>query len=129
MSIPPSSSNLPPYSDASATSQEDKLMAMLSYILGAFVSFLAPLVIWLIRKDQSKFVAFHAVQALLLHAFVAVGYIISGVLTAVLIGFLLFPVFFLFGLVFSILAGLAANRGVWYEVPIIAPYARQIAGV
>lgn len=128
MSIPPSSS-LPPYGGASDTSTDDRLMAMLSYILGTFVTFLAPLVIWLVRKDQSRFVAFHAVQALLLHAFVAVGYIISGVLTAVLVGFLMFPLFFLFGLVFSILAGLAANRGVWYEVPIIAPYARQIAGV
>ena len=129
MSIPPPSSNHSPYNGPSATSQDDNLMAMLSYILGTFVTFLAPLVIWLVRKDQSKFVAFHAVQALLLHAFVAVGYIISGVLTAVLIGFLLFPLFFLFGLVFSILAGLAANKGIWYEIPIIAPYARQIAGV
>ena len=52
-------------------------MAMLAYILGIFTGFIGPLVLWLIKKDQSKFVAFHALQALLLHAIVVIGYILS----------------------------------------------------
>lgn len=128
MSIPSPENSIPPY-NTSGISQDDKTMAMLSYILGIFTGFLGPLVLWLIKKDQSKFVAFHALQALLLHAVVTIGYILSSVLVALLIGLLTYPAFFILGLVFSILAGLAANRGEWYEIPVIGKIARQSAGV
>ena len=134
MSIPPPDNSYaqsyPSTPDGSAAvSQDDKTMAMLSYLLGIFTGFLGPLVIWLMKKDQSKFVGFHALQALLLHAVVTLGYILSSVLFVVIIGFLTMPVFALLGLVFSILAGLAANRGEWYEIPVIGPIARQQGGV
>ena len=133
MSIPPPESNAPypagePY-NAATISQEDRTMAMLAYILGIFTGFIGPLVLWLIKKDQSKFVAFHALQALLLHAVVVVGYILSSFLVIVLIGFLTYPVFFLLGLIFSILAGMAANKGQWYDIPVIGNIARQQSGV
>jgi len=104
-------------------------MAMLAYLLGVFTGFLGPLVLWLLKKDQSKFVAFHALQALLLHAVVTIGYFISGALMVVLIGMVTLPAFWILGLVFSILAGLAANKGDWYEIPVIGKIARQSAGV
>lgn len=128
MSVPPPESGIPPY-NTPGVSQDDKTMAMLSYILGIFTGFIGPLVLWLIKKDQSKFVAFHALQALLLHAAVTIGYVLSSVLVVFLIGFLTYPAFFILGLVFSILAGLAANRGEWYEMPLVGKIARQSAGV
>jgi len=102
---------------------------MLSYILGIFTGFLGPLILWLVKKDQSKFVAFHALQALILHAVVVVGYILSGFLIIVLIGFLTYPAFFIIGVVYSVLAGLAANKGDWYEIPVIGKLARQQVGL
>lgn len=39
------------------------------------------------------------------------------------------PVFGLLSLVFSIIAGLAANRGEWYDIPVIGPIARQQSGL
>ena len=128
MSIPSPESSIPPY-NTSGVSQDDKTMAMLSYILGIFTGFIGPLVLWLIKKDQSKFVAFHALQALLLHAAVTIGYILSSVLVVFLIGFITGPAFWILGLVFSILAGLAANRGEWYDIPVIGKIARQSAGI
>ena len=47
----------------------------------------------------------------------------------VLIGMVTLPAFWILGLVFSILAGLAANKGDWYEIPVIGKIARQSAGV
>lgn len=132
MSIPPNSGEYPspsPLGDPSAITQDDRTMAMLSYILGIFTGFLGPLILWLVKKDQSKFVAFHALQALILHAVVVVGYILSSFLVIVLIGFLTYPAFFIIGLVYSILAGLAANRGDWYEIPVIGKLARQQVGL
>ncbi len=128
MSIPTPESSIPPY-NAPGISQDDKTMAMLSYILGVFTGFVGPLVLWLIKKDQSKFVAYHALQALLLHAAVTIGYILSSVLVVFLIGFITGPAFWILGLVFSILAGMAANNGDWYEIPIIGKIARQSAGL
>ena len=132
MSIPPTPGEYPspsPLGDPSAITQDDKTMAMLSYILGIFTGFLGPLILWLVKKDQSRFVAFHALQALILHAVVVVGYILSSFLVIVLIGFLTYPVFFVLGLVYSILAGIAANKGDWYEIPVIGKLARQQVGL
>lgn len=41
-------------------------MALLVYILGIFSGFLAPLIFFLVKRD-SKFVSFHALQALAWH--------------------------------------------------------------
>ncbi len=132
MSIPPTPGEYTspsPLGDPSAITQDDKTMAMLSYILGIFTGFLGPLILWLVKKDQSKFVAFHALQALILHAVVVVGYILSSFLIIVLVGFLTYPAFFILGLVYSVLAGLAANKGDWYEIPVIGKLARQQVGL
>ncbi len=129
MSVPPPDGSFAPvYDSASGISQDDKTMAMLAYILGIFTGFLGPLVLWIVKKDQSPFVAFHALQALILHAVVTIGYFLSGVLFVVIIGFVTLPVFALLGLIFSILAGLAANRGEWYSIPVVGPIARRQSG-
>jgi len=122
---PPDSSFTQSYDSAPIVSADDRTMAMLAYILGIFTGFLGPLILWLVKKDQSKFVGFHSLQALLLHAAVTIGYLVSTALFIVFIGFLTMPVFGLLSLVFSIIAGLAANRGEWYDIPVIGPIARQ----
>jgi uncharacterized Tic20 family protein len=53
-------------------------------------------VIWLVHRDRSTRVAFHALQSLWYQlawlVLISVGWTVAGILTAVLIGFLLFPV-------------------------------------
>ena len=143
MSIPPVGSDIPPAAPPPSNwppppagvpgdatiSQDERTMAMLAYILGIFTSFLGPLIIWLIKKDQSKFVAYHGMQALLFHAVIVVGYILSSFLAVFMIGFLTYPLFGILSLVYSIIAGLAANKGEWYEIPFVGKFARQQAGV
>lgn len=130
MSIPPpdNSSFAQSYDNVPVVTQDDKTMAMLAYLLGIVTGFAGPLILWLLKKDQSKFVAFHSLQALLQHAAVVLGYILSSVLFIVVIGFITLPVFVVLGLVFSILAGLAANRGEWYDIPVLGKIARQQTG-
>lgn len=129
MSIPPPDSGFAQsYDSLPASTQDDKTMAMLAYLLGIVTGFAGPLILWLLKKDQSKFVAYHALQALLLHAAVVVGYLISFVLFFLIIGMFTLPVFILLGLVFSIVAGLAANQGEWYEIPVLGKIARQQTG-
>ena len=135
MSIPPSPGNWPPppigggVPGGAPVTQDDKTMAIIAWIGGVFVSFLVPLIIYLLKKDQSKFVAFHAMQSMAFFGAILVAYLIAGALSVILIGYLLFPVIFILTLVYGILAALAANRGEWYEIPIVGKFARQQVGV
>jgi uncharacterized Tic20 family protein len=44
--------------------QDDKTMAMLAHLLGIFTGFIGPLIIWLIKKDQSPYVNDQGKEAL-----------------------------------------------------------------
>jgi uncharacterized membrane protein len=125
MSVPPPETDFPPY-NTSGISQDDKTMAMLAELLPIVTGFLGPLVIWLIKKDQSKFVAFHAMQALFFHLALNVVMFVLGI-TVILA--LAAPIVWIGGIVFAVLAGLAANRGEWYELPVVGKIARRQVGV
>ena len=75
------------------------ILAHLSIFLNIFTGFLGPVaafVIWLVYRDRSSRVAFHALRSLWYQlawlVIISVGWTVAGILTAVLIGFLLFPV-------------------------------------
>jgi uncharacterized protein len=104
-------------------------LAHLSVFLNLFTGFLGPvgaLVIWLMYKDRSPRVAFHALQSLWYQVawmvILAVGWTITTFLMVVLVGFLLIPVMVLASLVpFAHMAYAAykVNQGVDYRYPWI----------
>jgi uncharacterized Tic20 family protein len=99
------------------STSEDRQMALLAHIGGALFSILVPLIIWLVKKDQSKFVDDQAKEALNFQITMLIGYFISGFSTLVLIGFVLLPGLIIANLVLGILAGVAANKGQVYRYP------------
>jgi uncharacterized Tic20 family protein len=117
-----------------ATSPKDEntwsVLAHLSVFLNIVTGFLGPvaaLVIWLMYKDKSPRVSFHALQSLLYQvawmAILIVGWTVAGILTIVLIGFLLFPVMIVLTVVPFVHMGYAAykvNQGVDYRYPFVA---------
>ena len=118
-------------------SPDERMMAMLAHILAIFTGFIAPLVIYLIRKDQSRFVAFHAMQSLMLvGAYIVIMivlYILVFIITLVTMGIgavLYIPLMILafVPMIFQILAGVHANNGEWYEYPVIGQMARKQVG-
>lgn len=56
----PMATNLPP---AAAPTSDEKTWALLAHLLNLAFPLLAPLVIYLTKKDGSKYVAFHALEA------------------------------------------------------------------
>jgi len=106
------------------------VLAHLSVFLNLFTGLLGPvgaLVIWLMYKDRSPRVSFHALQSLWYQVawivILAVGWIVAGLLTVVLIGFLLFPVMAILTVVPFVHMGYAAykvNQGVDYRYPFVA---------
>ncbi len=64
------SSQRPPPAPADAPAeptQHERTTAMLAHVLSTFAGFIAPLVIYIAKRRESRFVAFHALQALFWH--------------------------------------------------------------
>lgn len=111
--------------------QDERTWSMLSHlsVLLAFVGLmpLGSLIIWLIYKDRSPRVRFHALQALWYQvAWVVIlvaGWFITFILSFILIGLLLIPVMLLASVVPVIHGCYAAykvNQGVDFRYPFIA---------
>lgn len=117
-------SNFTPFNQRGVDTEE-KTMALLAHLLGFFSSILAPLLIYLLQKDKSKFVAFHSMQAILFEVFFWAIYI---VLFTTIVGILLIPFAAIAHLIFGIIAIVRSAQGDWYEIPVIGKLARNIVG-
>jgi len=101
---------LPEYTPTS----DEKTMAILSHVLTMVAGFLAPLIIFIIKKDESKFVSAHAKESLnfqLTLMLVFIGLIIT------VIGILLIWLVGIFMLIMVIVATVRASEGKLYKYP------------
>lgn len=97
---------------------EERTMAILSHILNLVVPLIAPLVIYLIKKDESAYVAEHAKESLNFQITMAICFMISMVLTMVIIGAFLFVILGFLSLVLVIIASVKASDNKMYRYPI-----------
>ena len=102
---------VPPTSD-------EKTMAMLSHILTLVAGFIPPLVIWLVKKDESKFVGENAKESLNFMITLIIGYIIAIVTMIIGIGFILVFVLWIGQLILVIMATIKTNDGKIYRYPV-----------
>lgn len=75
------------------------------------IGFWAPLIVYLMKKDESPYTRLHASESLNFMVIMLIGYAIAGALSAILIGVFALPVLFIWQLVAVIGAAGAANRG------------------
>ena len=115
------------------SAQDEQTWSMLSH-LSVLLSLvtgiggpIAALVIWLVYKDRSQRVAFHALQSLWYQVawivILSVGWMLTGILSLIFIGLLLIPVMLIatiVPLVHQCYAAYKVNQGVDYRYPIIA---------
>ena len=122
---PPSASPTGPSDLPSAEERQWAMFAHLSALIGGLLTghwlgigcFLAPLIIWQLKKDTMPFVADQAKEALNFNITVAIAGLICGLLMLVLVGFVLLPVLGVVWLVLVIMAAIKANEGVTYRYP------------
>jgi uncharacterized Tic20 family protein len=107
--------------------QDECSSAMMCHLLAIFFHFLGPLIMWLVKKDESRYCDYHGREALnfslTLFIFNLIAATIIGVITVVTCGFgaVFFPLLLgigIYGLVMHIIALSAANRGEWYRYPM-----------
>jgi len=97
---------------------DERNMALLAHLLGIFTWFVGALVIWLLKKDSSAYVAEHSREALNFQITVGIAWVVSGALVCLAIGMVLMPIVWLLNLVFCILATVAASKGEDYRYPV-----------
>lgn len=96
---------------------DEKTMALLSHILSIIGGFIAPLVIYLLKKDESAFVSEHAKESLNFQITLFIAYVISFLLIFVIIGIFLLMLIGLLQLILVIVATIKANEGKLYKYP------------
>lgn len=101
---------------ATPTSDE-KTMAILSHILALVAGFLAPLIIYLVKKDESSYIRAHAAESLNFQLTMLIAVIISAILMIVLIGILLLWLVGLANLILVIIATIRASENKMYKYP------------
>lgn len=103
--------DIPPTSD-------EKTMALLSHVLTIVLPLIAPLVIYLVKKDESSFVAAHAKESLNFQITLIPAFFVAFLLIFVLIGFLLIIALGLFATIWVIVATIKASEGKLYRYPL-----------
>ncbi|TFB97952.1 DUF4870 domain-containing protein [Cryobacterium sp. HLT2-28] len=97
---------------------DEKLWATLIHIGGILFGFLPALIGYLVLKDRGPFIRAHTATALNFQITLLIAYIVGGILTLVLVGFLVLFAAWILTIVFGIMAALAANKGEYYTYPL-----------
>jgi uncharacterized protein len=121
--VPPAYGHAPQqYGVVPMPASEARMWSVLAHLGGTFLSFLVPLVVYVVFKDRDPFVRRHSSAALNFHLTLAIAYLVAAVLMIVLIGFLLAALLWVMALVFTIMASVAAGEGHDYQYPLSIPF-------
>lgn len=111
-------------SSSTTPTQEERnwgVIAHLSALVGVVIPFLGnivgPLVVWLVKKDQSEYIADHAREALNFNITVTIAAVACWILVFIFIGILLFAALGLAWLILMIMAAVKASQGSTYRYP------------
>lgn len=106
-------------------SGEEKLLAVISHASALCMPIVLPLIIYLLKKD-STFVRNHTKEALVFHLSMMIALFISGMLTIILVGFLLIAFFFTLYTVCTIIAIIRSINGEPYQYPVTKNWAEKL---
>ncbi|MDW7739128.1 MAG: DUF4870 domain-containing protein [Bacillota bacterium] len=104
--------------------QEEKTFGMLAHLaaLAGFIipfgNIIGPLVVWLIKKDQSAWVDKQGKESLNFQISITIYAIVAGILTIIVIGVLLLIAVGIFSLIMIIIATVKTNNGEDYQYPL-----------
>ncbi|MDX8045870.1 DUF4870 domain-containing protein [Gracilibacillus sp. S3-1-1] len=101
------------------SNSDERMFGMLIYLLSFFTTVIGPLIIWLLKREESSFVDFHGKEYFNFFISYAIYGIITLLLMFVLIGFLLAPIVGIAGFVFTIIGAVKAFNGEEYRFPLI----------
>jgi uncharacterized protein len=96
---------------------DEKNIATVTHLGGTVFSFIPGLLVWILKKDDSAYIADQAKEALNFQITVLIAQFIAGVLAIILIGFLFMGIIWLLNVVFCIIAAISSSKGETYRYP------------
>ena len=105
-------------------SKDERTWAMLCHfsafagLIFPFGNFLAPLIIWLIKKEELPFVEDQGKEVLNFQLSMTIYLLISGILCIILIGIPIVIGLIIFCFIITIIAAISANDGKTYRYPM-----------
>ncbi|REH90224.1 DUF4870 domain-containing protein [Staphylococcus felis] len=97
---------------------EDKNMATLIYVTSFFTSLIAPVIIWLLKRDESPFIDITGKNYLNFYISYFIWVSISSVLIFALVGIITTPILLILSIVFHIIGLVKAYKGEVYLPPL-----------
>ncbi len=143
MTVEPPSSPPPVYPPLSPSEERTwAMLAHLSVLLNLVTGFLGPvgaLIVYLIYKDRSRYVAYQSLRSMLMQIILWIGggilagilWAIAGVLTAICIGVILYPLALaatllpLVAIVYGIVGAIQCNQGQDFRYWLIGDWVRS----
>lgn len=114
----------PPGATAGTIGVQDRQLAVLTHLsaltgyLVPLANLIIPLVIWLIKKDESPDIDAVGREVINFNLSVLLYAIGSAILCVILIGFVMLAALYVFGIVVTIIAAVRANDGWRYRYPL-----------
>lgn len=96
---------------------DERNLATIAHLLGIVSGCIGALIIWLLKKDSSAYVADQAREALNFQLTVLIAFVAAAILKIVLIGLLLVPIVLVFNFVLCLVAAVSVSRGEDYRYP------------
>jgi hypothetical protein len=117
--------------DYYAPSKDERMWAMLChlsamsvYIGIPFGNILGPLVVWLLKRDESSFVDEHGKEAINFHISMSIYVFFASILCVILIGIPILFALIISSFVFMVIAAVRANDGNAYQYPMTMRFFR-----
>ena len=116
------------------TTQDDRTMGMLIHLLSLLTGIIGVLILWLVKRESSRFVDHHGKESLnfqisLLIYSIAI-FLVTFVFSIITLGigvFVMIPLYLLLVVgvfVLEIMALVAATKGEWYRIPMTIRFIR-----
>ena len=99
-------------------SNDDKNIATVTHLGGTVFSFIPGLLVWILKKDDSTYIADQAKEALNFQISILIASFIASILIWLLVGFVLLPIIWIANVVFCIIAAIASSKGETYRYPL-----------
>jgi len=103
---------------APVSESDEKTWGIISHISIPFFGFIGPLIAYLVYKDRSVWLKQVTTEALNFSILYSIAYVVSVILTSVVIGLILWPLVFIAALIFCIMGTIAASKHEFYKYPV-----------
>lgn len=113
-------------------SNEERTWGMLAHVLTLVINYISGfgwvvgLIMYAMKSKESKFIAFHALQAALFQLIIALLVLIS---VCLVVTWIIIPVFLIMGIVYPIIGAMKANNGELWEYPLVGKFSRKSVGI